>query len=354
METKTETKEDLIQRLLLEHEKKQEEERLQQEAENCLKKRKRDQYIKMFDTLGISHEDVIVIRNLDFKNTIVHAYDRVFDFKYLGNCSSDYYRKENDFCYIEKSSRSLEERLLYSGKPKYNIVDINIMNQSKVHYVMGDRNVHIFYENSATLCPFCGDLHPNENKDAVGYIFSDTYLANLRTQAVFYKRCYKHKNISRKDYLNSWNKAGEKRDSEELMELEESIYPTPIKHDKEYFKKKKEKTKINSKKRVKKKVNYNSNQYTEVGNVYLMKNELNGRIKIGRTKGEPVYRERTLQSQEPEVNLIFHREVLRMNETERYLHKMFESKRFRGEWFELSEGDIEKAKSIIKERKAAK
>jgi len=348
MEMKTETKEDLIQRLLLEHEKKQEEERLQQEAEKDLKKRKRNQYIKMFDTLGVPHEDVIVIRNLDFKNTIVHACDRVFDFKHLGNWSSDYYRKENDFCYIEKSSRSLEERVLYSGKPKYYIVDINIMNQSKVHYVMGDRNIHIFYEDSATLCPFCGDLDCNENKDAVGYIFSDTYLANLRTQAVFYKRCCKHKKMSRKDYLNSWNKAGEKRNSEELMELEESIYPTPIKHNKEYFKKKKEKTKATPKESAKKKVDYSSNQYTEVGNVYLMKSDLNGRIKIGRTKDKPVYRERTLQSQEPEVNLIFHREVLHMNETERYLHTLFDSKRFRGEWFDLSGDDIEKAKSIIK------
>ena len=37
-----------------------------------------------------------------------------------------------------------------------------------------------------------------------------------------------------------------------------------------------------------------------------------------------------------------------MNETERYLHSLFDSKRFRGEWFDLSEDDIKKAKSIIK------
>ena len=87
-------------------------------------------------------------------------------------------------------------------------------------------------------------------------------------------------------------------------------------------------------------------EYT--GNVYLMKSDRNGRIKIGRTKDKPVYREKTLQSQEPEVRLIFHREVLYMNETERYLHSLFDSKRFRGEWFDLSGDDIEKAKSIIK------
>ena len=95
-------------------------------------------------------------------------------------------------------------------------------------------------------------------------------------------------------------------------------------------------------------------EYTEVGNVYLMKSDLNGRIKIGRTKGKPVYRERTLQSQEPEVSLIFYRKVENMNETERFLHNLFASKRLRGEWFELSNDDIEKAKSFLEERKAVK
>ena len=88
-------------------------------------------------------------------------------------------------------------------------------------------------------------------------------------------------------------------------------------------------------------------EYTEVGNVYLMKSDRNGRVKIGRTKDKPVYRERTLQSQEPEVRLIFHREVLFMMETEKYLHRFFKRKRFCGEWFDLSEDDIKKAKCII-------
>ena len=88
-------------------------------------------------------------------------------------------------------------------------------------------------------------------------------------------------------------------------------------------------------------------KYIESGNVYLMKNDLNGRIKIGRTKDKPVYRERTLQSQEPEVNLIFYRKVSDMSETEKHLHALFASKRFRGEWFDLSQEDIEEAKSII-------
>ena len=83
------------------------------------------------------------------------------------------------------------------------------------------------------------------------------------------------------------------------------------------------------------------------GNVYLMINNLNGRVKIGITKNKPKYRERALQSQEPDIKLLFHKNVLFMRETERYLHKLFDSRRFRGEWFDLSKEEIEEAKSII-------
>ena len=86
---------------------------------------------------------------------------------------------------------------------------------------------------------------------------------------------------------------------------------------------------------------------TKSGNVYLMINNVNGRIKIGRTTRDPVYREKTLQSQEPEIDLLFYKNVLFMMETEKYLHRFFKRKRFRGEWFDLSEDDIKKAKSII-------
>ena len=84
------------------------------------------------------------------------------------------------------------------------------------------------------------------------------------------------------------------------------------------------------------------------GNVYLMINDVNQRIKIGRTKNKPQYRERTLQSQEPEVTLMYHKKTKCMVNTEKYLHEKFKEKRYRGEWFDLSDDDIKEAKSLIK------
>lgn len=69
------------------------------------------------------------------------------------------------------------------------------------------------------------------------------------------------------------------------------------------------------------------------GYVYLMKNSRNGLIKIGFSK-DPKVREATLQSEEPEVSLIFS-EVGTM-EYEAELHARFSDKRIRGEWFRLS------------------
>lgn len=84
------------------------------------------------------------------------------------------------------------------------------------------------------------------------------------------------------------------------------------------------------------------------GNVYLMMNEVNQRVKIGRTKNKPQYRERTLQSQEPEITLLYHKKAKCMVGTEKHLHKKFKNKRYRGEWFDLSTVEIEDAKSLIK------
>ena len=86
----------------------------------------------------------------------------------------------------------------------------------------------------------------------------------------------------------------------------------------------------------------------EHGNVYLMVNNINGRIKIGKTSDEtPVYRERTLQSQEPDVTLLFYKKVLYMSKTERFLHSFFKDQRFRGEWFDLNEEHIKQAQAMI-------
>lgn len=71
--------------------------------------------------------------------------------------------------------------------------------------------------------------------------------------------------------------------------------------------------------------------------VYLMLNKRSGHFKIGRSVN-PRFREKTLQSQEPEVELV--ESCLAPKEFENELHKQFASKRIRGEWFELEDNDL--------------
>lgn len=72
--------------------------------------------------------------------------------------------------------------------------------------------------------------------------------------------------------------------------------------------------------------------------VYLMKNKNNGYYKIGKAQN-PKYRERTLQSQEPEVELIF-AEPERPDFNEKLLHKKYEKDKIRGEWHNLTETQV--------------
>jgi len=81
------------------------------------------------------------------------------------------------------------------------------------------------------------------------------------------------------------------------------------------------------------------NKEPKVGNVYLMLNKRNNFYKIGFTKGNPIFRERTLQAQEPEVELIYRWTGSLIDEKE--LHKLFENKQERGEWFKLNKDDIQ-------------
>lgn len=76
--------------------------------------------------------------------------------------------------------------------------------------------------------------------------------------------------------------------------------------------------------------------------LYLAKNRRNGLTKIGITIN-PVFREHTLMSQEPEVDFIFHRIGTRAEE--KLLHSHFANKRVRGEWFSLTESDVNWCKS---------
>jgi hypothetical protein len=71
--------------------------------------------------------------------------------------------------------------------------------------------------------------------------------------------------------------------------------------------------------------------------IYLMEDPRNRSFKIGRSR-TPGKRERTLQSEVPQVVMRF--SIPAEEECERQLHSHFECKRFRGEWFTLTNDDL--------------
>jgi len=80
--------------------------------------------------------------------------------------------------------------------------------------------------------------------------------------------------------------------------------------------------------------------------VYLMLNKRNDYIKIGKSK-RPSFREKTLQADEPDIELITFWKAPSI--FERQLHKQFELKRQRGEWFNLNFKDLKHIKEIMDE-----
>ena len=79
--------------------------------------------------------------------------------------------------------------------------------------------------------------------------------------------------------------------------------------------------------------------------VYLMKNNQNGYYKIG-ISNNCAYREKTLQSQEPDICLVCskkypNRTAARQMET--MLHRYYQSSHLRGEWYRLT---IEESKMV--------
>jgi hypothetical protein len=71
--------------------------------------------------------------------------------------------------------------------------------------------------------------------------------------------------------------------------------------------------------------------------LYVMVDKRTGYHKIGRSK-DPKYRERTLQADAPEIEMVFCFEGY-VNQEKR-LHEKYAEKRVRGEWFDLSENDL--------------
>lgn len=77
--------------------------------------------------------------------------------------------------------------------------------------------------------------------------------------------------------------------------------------------------------------------------VYLMNDSANGYYKIG-ISNKPKYREKTLQSEKPTIDLIIAKKfpVRKIAESfEKSLHETYSEKRIRGEWFELNKTDVE-------------
>lgn len=83
--------------------------------------------------------------------------------------------------------------------------------------------------------------------------------------------------------------------------------------------------------------------------VYLMYDTSNGYHKIG-ISNNPEYRERTLQSEKPTIELIISKKFPSRNiaeSIEKALHSTFAEKRLRGEWFELNDKDIEDLRETL-------
>lgn len=78
--------------------------------------------------------------------------------------------------------------------------------------------------------------------------------------------------------------------------------------------------------------------------IYLMLDHRTKAIKIGRSKN-PSLRESTLQAEQPDITLID--SWPGMEDDEVALHAKFAGKRRRGEWFNLSDADVEDIRSYM-------
>jgi len=81
--------------------------------------------------------------------------------------------------------------------------------------------------------------------------------------------------------------------------------------------------------------------------IYLMFNPRNGYTKIGRSI-KPEFREKTLQGEDPEIEIIALWNSPKS--TEKELQDKFIEKRIRGEWFDLRISDLLEIKEIMKQK----
>lgn len=83
--------------------------------------------------------------------------------------------------------------------------------------------------------------------------------------------------------------------------------------------------------------------------VYLMHDANTNFYKIGISK-DPDYRERTLQSQKPVIEMITAKKFPNRKiaeAIEKALHKVFDEQRIRGEWFRLNNNEVEQVKETL-------
>lgn len=81
--------------------------------------------------------------------------------------------------------------------------------------------------------------------------------------------------------------------------------------------------------------------------LYLMRNNRTGDVKIGHGK-RPSYRESTFQAEDPDVELIDAWRAVAPEEKQ--LHMEFAGKRKRGEWFTLTDDEVDEIKARFTER----
>ncbi len=81
--------------------------------------------------------------------------------------------------------------------------------------------------------------------------------------------------------------------------------------------------------------------------VYLMQDEHTGLYKIGKSSNLN-YRERTLAAQIPKIKMIH--SFLEGENNEKQLHKKYQNKRIRGEWFNLTQEDVQDIINPLTER----
>ena len=81
---------------------------------------------------------------------------------------------------------------------------------------------------------------------------------------------------------------------------------------------------------------------SKAGFIYLCRDNRNDLVKIGFST-VPAFREKTLQSEVPEITMLFHFPGTMALEKE--LHRRYVAHRVRGEWFSLTEDEVAKIKS---------